>query len=82
MDRENAWKSYNKTELKALNKLNSGYIDFLSKCKTERECVKEILKQAKAAGYQDLNTLIKKGQKLKAGDKVYQVNMEKSVVMY
>ena len=82
MDRENAWKSYNKTELKALNKLNSGYIEFLSKCKTERECVKEILKQAKAAGYQDLNTLIKKGQKLKAGDKVYQVNMEKSVVMY
>ena len=82
MERENAWKSYNKTELKALNKLNSGYIDFLSKCKTERECVKEILKQAKAAGYQDLNTLIKKGQKLKAGDKVYQVNMEKSVVMY
>ncbi|MCR4717806.1 MAG: aminopeptidase [Lachnospiraceae bacterium] len=82
MERNNAWKCYKKAELKELEKLNQGYINFLSKCKTERECVKDIIGQAKAAGYQDLNTLIKKGQKLKAGDKVYSVNMEKSVVMY
>ena len=32
----------------------------MSKCKTERECVKELIRLAKENGYKDLNEIIKK----------------------
>ena len=41
MERKNAWNTYGKREISELEELNSNYIDFLSDCKTERECVKE-----------------------------------------
>ena len=40
MERKNAWNTYGKREISELEELNSNYIDFLSDCKTERECVK------------------------------------------
>ena len=54
-----------------LEELNSNYIDFLSDCKTERECVKETVRQAREKGYKSLEEVIEKGQPLKQGDKVY-----------
>ena len=53
MERENAWKTYGEKEKKELNELNKGYIEFLSTGKTERECVKEIIRQAEEAGYRN-----------------------------
>mgnify|MGYP003163115487 FL=1 len=47
MERKNAWNTYGKREISELEELNSNYIDFLSDCKTERECVKETVRQAK-----------------------------------
>ena len=44
MERKNAWKTYNDSEKEQLQSLNSDYIDFLSECKTERECIKELRK--------------------------------------
>ncbi len=82
MERKNAWKAYTKKQLTELEELNKGYIDFLSNCKTERECAEEVIKQAKAAGYKDITAAIKKGKPLKAGDKVYAVNMDKSVALF
>lgn len=78
MERKNAWLTYNETQLNELNDLNEGYKDFLSKGKTERECVKLAIKMAKEAGYQDLSSV----KSLKAGDKVYAVCMKKTIILY
>ena len=47
MERENAWVSYSEAEENQLEQLCKGYREFLDKGKTERECVKEIIEQAK-----------------------------------
>lgn len=82
MERKNAWKTYQKKDLKALEKLNKSYLEFLSIGKTERECVKETVRQAKEAGYQSLEEVLKKGKALKTGDKVYAVCMNKAVALF
>ena len=74
--------SYTEADKEALEKLAAGYRDFLSTCKTERESVVEAMRQAKAAGYRDLCDVLQAGEKLKAGDKVYAVNMKKSIVLF
>lgn len=82
MERKNAWNTYGKREISELEELNSNYIDFLSDCKTERECVKETVRQAREKGYKSLEEVIKKGQPLKQGDKVYAVCMNKTVALF
>ncbi len=82
MERKNAWNTYGKREISELEELNSNYIDFLSDCKTERECVKETVRQARKKGYKSLEEVIKKGQPLKQGDKVYAVCMNKTVALF
>ena len=82
MERKNAWKDYDKKELKALEKLCKEYRKFLDTGKTERECVKSIVAMAKDAGYKDLAAITKEGKSLKAGDKVYAVNMKKAVALF
>ncbi|MDD6207003.1 MAG: aminopeptidase [Clostridiales bacterium] len=82
MERENAWTHYSKKERKQLEKLNQDYRHFLSKCKTERECVAESVRLAKEAGYVDLAECIQKGKKLSAGDKVYAVCMDKTIALF
>ncbi|MDY5576928.1 MAG: aminopeptidase [Lachnospiraceae bacterium] len=82
MERENAWKKYSDEEIISLEKVCDEYRKFLDKGKTERECVKEIVKLAEKAGYKDLQKVIAKGKKLKAGDKVYAVNMKKSILLF
>ena len=39
MEYKNAWTTYDETELNALEGISSRYIKYLSKGKTERECV-------------------------------------------
>lgn len=82
MKRKNAWNTYGKREISELEELNSNYIDFLSDCKTERECVKETVRQAREKGYKSLEEVIEKGQPLKQGDKVYSVCMNKTVALF
>lgn len=76
------WSKYTAEERAAVNELAQGYIDFLSNCKTERESVTEAVRLAKAAGYRDLGDIIAQGLSLKAGDKVYAVNMKKAIVLF
>ena len=76
------WSKYTEAERTAVDELARGYIDFLSDCKTERESVTEAVRLAQAAGYRDLADVIAAGAKLKAGDKVYAVNMKKAVVLF
>lgn len=80
--KKDIWNNYSATEKKALEKLCANYRKFLSECKTERECVKEIISQAENAGYRDLATLIANQETLQPGDKVYSVCMKKSVVLF
>lgn len=76
------WSGYTDDDKVALEKLAAGYIDFISRCKTERESVNETIKQAEAVGYKNLDDVIKSGDKLKAGDKVYCVCMKKTVALF
>ncbi|MDP4143098.1 MAG: aminopeptidase [Bacillota bacterium] len=79
---EYAWNKYNEKELDKVFQLSKRYIDFISKCKTERECVKECIAQAEKQGFKDLQAILDKGGKLKAGDKVYANNMDKALALF
>lgn len=81
-EKASVWSSYTEADKEALEKLAAGYRDFLSTCKTERESVREAVRQAEGAGYRDLQDVLRSGEKLKAGDKVYAVNMKKSIVLF
>ena len=80
-EKKYGWEVYTAEQLDELEQLNVGYRDFLNKGKTERECVVETIKQAKEAGYQDLNDILNVNQKLKAGDKVYAVCRNKAIIL-
>ncbi len=82
MERNNVWKEYTKKEIKELEKLNKQYREFLDAGKTERECVTEVVKMAKKAGYRDLQEVIAADEELQAGDKIYAVNMKKSIALF
>ena len=82
MNNKNAWKTYTEEDINGLERLNASYRKFLSDCKTERECTKEIIRRAEEAGYIDLDTCINEGKTIKNGDKLYAVNMNKSVALF
>lgn len=82
MERENAWKTYKEKDKKELEQLNGDYIEFLSVGKTERECVRETIRQAEEKGYQSLESVLKNGQKLQKGDKVYAAYMNKTIALF
>lgn len=76
------WDKYSDKDLDNLFAFSEAYKDFISNAKTERECVTEFIKEAEKNGYMDLNTLIGKGQPLKAGDKVYASNWGKTLALF
>lgn len=81
-EKKNIWENYSAKQLKELEKLNQEYREFLDNGKTERECIDTIVNTIEAEGYRELETLVKAGKKLKKGDKVYSVWMNKSIVMF
>ena len=82
MERKNAWKKYSDEDKKNVFTFADEYRTFISECKTERECVKKAVELAKKAGYRDLQEVIAANETLKAGDKVYAVNMKKAIVLF
>ena len=82
MEKKNTWETYDAKQLKALEKLCEGYREFLDNGKTELECVDTIVNTVEAAGYRELNVLLKENAALKPGDKVYSVWMNKSVALF
>ena len=82
MERRNAWKDYKEKELTELEELCKEYRTFLDHGKTERECVKYIVEMAQKAGYKDFEEVKQSGKALKAGDKVYAVNMKKAIALF
>ena len=82
MNKKNAWLKYDEGKKEEIFVFSEGYKEFISKCKTERECVIEVVKQAKELGFKDIKEYIKEKKELKAGDKVYAVNMDKAVALF
>lgn len=81
MERKNAWETYSASDLKAIEKLSSEYIDFISECKTERECTQRSIEMAREAGYISLEEARSAGKTLKAGDRVYASSHGKTVML-
>ncbi|MCR4711639.1 MAG: aminopeptidase [Clostridia bacterium] len=81
METKNLWKSYTASELKKLEALCERYKEYLSTSKTERLCVKNAIREAEAAGFRDLEALIKAGKKLVAGDRFYAQYMGKTLIL-
>ncbi len=82
MEQKNTWETYDEKQLKEVDAFAREYMDFLDRGKTERECIDQIVNTLDAAGYQELEALVKDGKELKTGDKVYSVWMNKSIVMF
>ena len=82
MYKENAWKKYTDEEMKKVMEFSEGYKAFLSEGKTERACIRLTLRMAEEKGFRDLEEVLKAGDSLKPGDKVYAVNMNKNVALF
>ncbi len=82
MERKNAWLSYDAAQKAKLNELCERYKEFITRGKTERECVDQAVEAAEKAGFISLEKARKKGRKLKAGDKVYDTIMGKSMILF
>ncbi len=75
-DPENGFDRITAKEKKAAFAMSEDYKDFLTACKMECECVAYAVNAAKKLGYKPYS----RGMKLKAGDKIYTVNRDKSVI--
>lgn len=82
MERNNVWFSYNQDQLAELDRINALYKSCLDEGKTERECVKTAIRMAEKKGYQDVRKLIGNQAEVKAGDRVYAVCMDKSIIFF
>lgn len=74
---KNAYEIMSDEELARCENFAVGYMDFLTKGKTERLAVKEAVKLAEAAGFKPYVY----GSELKPGDKVYDVNRDKGLTL-
>lgn len=82
MERKNAWEKYDDAKRQVVLDFNEDYKKFISENKTERECVADTIRRAEACGYRNLDDIIKNGESLKAGDKVYANNMNKTIALF
>ncbi len=82
MEHKNTWETYSAKQLKEVDAFAREYMDFLDNGKTERECIDQIVNKIEQAGYRELEAVAAAGTKLKTGDKVYSVCMNKSIVMF
>lgn len=82
MERSNAWLSCTSAKAAKVDALCTDYKNFISSCKTERECVTESVRLAEEKGYQNIDDLISSGAKLNVGDKIYANNMGKTLALF
>lgn len=82
MEKKNVWETYDAGQLAQLEDFTKEYMQFLDEGKTERECIDTIVNRITQKGYRDLSLLRREKKKLQAGDKVYTVCMNKSIVMF
>lgn len=78
MYNKNLWLNANNDKIKAIMEFNEDYKNFITKCKTERLCVKEAISLLEAKGFKNLDAV----SSIKPGDKVYKVNKNKNVCAF
>ena len=76
-EKKNGYDRLQPGELEAIEAYCAGYKQFLDAGKTERECVDRTIALAEAAGFRPYT----RGMDLKPGDKVYQVNRGKAIML-
>lgn len=81
MEREVAWKKYDKAALDELEALAVDYIDFISENKTERECATAAIAAAEDAGYDSLADCIAAGTPVGPGSKLWACAQGKAVIL-
>ncbi len=81
MDKKTLWEKENFDE-QASNIFCEEYKNFLSKCKTERKCVSEMVDVLKKAGAVSVDECLSSKKQLKSGDLVYAVMMKKSLLVF
>ncbi|MDR0514363.1 MAG: aminopeptidase [Coriobacteriaceae bacterium] len=81
MEHKNVWKAYQEADLEALEALAKDYREFISSCKTERECAAFALKKAQESGYVSLEEAIRQGRSLHPGDKVWAHAQGKALIL-
>lgn len=82
MERKNAWEIYSEEQKKEVFAFAEAYRSFLSKCKTERECVAELKVRAEKAGFRDIKEIIAGGVKPVPGTRVYADNKGKAMALF
>ena len=82
MEKNTVWNKYTNKQLGELNVFAEEYRQFISNCKTERECTDEIVNRLEEAGFKELNLLIQKKTKIKAGDRIYAANRNKGILAF
>ena len=82
MKRKNAWIGYSAKQEKDLESLAQGYMNFISECKTERECASRAIQLAREAGYVSLEEARARKQQLKPGDRVFADIAGKTVILF
>ncbi len=76
------WEKYSDQELKSCFEFNEGYKNYISVCKTERECVKESVKIVEANGFVSINEYLSGNKNIQVYDKIYATNMDKTIVLF
>lgn len=76
-----AWENYSDENLLELEELCNEYKSFISSNKTERECVNYFIDECIKHNFKDLREAVKKGEKLKKGDRVYYSKMDKTLIL-
>ncbi len=78
----NLWETYSDEEKQKIMAFCEEYRKFLSACKTERETINYAIKEAEKNHFVSLDEIIEKNKKLKPGDKIYVVNMNKNLILF
>lgn len=76
-----AWQDYTEAQFQEVMDFAQEYMDFLSKGKTERRFLKLSIEKAEAAGYRNIEEIIKNKETLHPQDKVYMNQMNKSIAL-
>lgn len=83
MERKNAWEKYPKgKERQKVMDFAEEYRQFLSVCKTERECVAFFEEKAVRAGFENLETFISENKRPRPGDRIYYNYMGKAMALF
>ena len=72
------WDRYDNKLMEECEGFSKGYIDFLSGAKTEREVVRDSVAACEARGFKNIREV----KDIKAGDKLYAVNMDKNIFLF